>query len=41
MLRHVPLADVLLFLHISTIVTAMTVAYGPALVLRVAYSTWW
>ena len=29
----------LLFLHISTIFTAMTVAYGPSLVLRMVYRT--
>jgi hypothetical protein len=34
-----PLTHVLLFLHISTIFTAMTVAYGPSLVLRIVYST--
>jgi hypothetical protein len=34
-----PLAYLLLFLHISIIFTAMTVAYGPLIVLRVVYST--
>jgi hypothetical protein len=33
------LAHLLLFLHISTIFTAMTVAYGPLIVLLVVYST--
>ena len=32
-------ALLLLFLHVSTIFTAMTVAYGPLIVLRVVYST--
>ena len=34
-----PLPYVILFLHISTIFTAMTIAYGPSLVLRIVYST--
>ena len=34
-----PFPHLLLFLHISTIFTAMTVAYGPSLVLWLVYST--
>jgi hypothetical protein len=38
-LPAMPLAFLLLFLHISTIFTAMTVAYGPLIVLGVVYRT--
>jgi hypothetical protein len=34
-----PLAHLLLFLHVTSFITAITISYGPLLVLRLAYQT--